>query len=83
MSETNATFVTFRQSGKYYTEGRGFVPPDLITLTAHDQKRQLILTHNEGQMPGLSGDGRTMNVVVTGDESTDIVPFIIMASEKD
>lgn len=74
--QTNATFHTFKSSGKYYTTGRGlmisnkqFIHPDLTT-------RAGLLMQNKGLMPGLSGDGSEFHVTVIPDENIDASEFV-------
>lgn len=70
--EPNGTLTAFRQSGKYYAEGRGYFPRDCFAMQGHAIIRELILTHNSGKCPGLSGPGADFIWVVRID---DAVPY--------
>lgn len=54
-----AMFYYFKASGKYYTEGKGLIPSFNIVWT-----REMLLTMNNGKMPGLSTEGLSLRIVV-------------------
>lgn len=72
MAEANATFLTFKPSGKYYASGRGVLPRSVFEpyYKAKDPREE-ILGANGGKMPGLNSTGRDKIVVVTPDDSVD------------
>lgn len=57
-----AMFYYFKPSGKYYTEGHGFIPMINSTWT-----REELLNVNGGKMPGLSNNGQSFRIVVIPD----------------
>ena len=65
----NALFVYFRESGKYYTEGRGVLTKEVFNprYTQLDRRRTL-LQANCNRMPGLSTTGSNFFICVYGDE---------------
>lgn len=66
---TNCTVYSFKDSGKYYTHGRGVATEDLFINThgARD-KRTKLLDLNDGKCPGLSGQGSGFTLVVIPDD---------------
>lgn len=63
---SNATFYIFKESGKYYADGRGFLPEKAFEpMLNHYERRGPILEANEGKMPGLNsiGDGFIIMIV--------------------
>lgn len=54
-----AMFYYFKESGKYYTEGKGFIPMINSVWT-----REELLNVNGGKMPGLNSDGQGFRIVV-------------------
>lgn len=54
-----AMFYYFKRSGKYYTDGKGFIP-----ATNEVWSREQLLHVNEGNMPGLNGAGLGFRIVV-------------------
>lgn len=60
-----AMFYYFKESGKYYTHGRGLIPPfnDIWT-------RKELLEVNGGKMPGLSTTGSDKRIVVIPEPET-------------
>lgn len=75
----NATFYTFKRSGKYYTHARGVMPdifghpdrPDNEVAFGNEERREAILRANQNHMPGLSTTGASFRVVVIIDEAVD------------
>lgn len=66
----NATFHTFRPSGKWYATGRGVCPESAFNpMLAHHERRAPILVTNDRRMLGLSGDGDGYDVVVVLDDA--------------
>lgn len=65
----NATFHSFKRSGKWYASGRGFLSPEVFTASFdRNGRRERILQDNEGKFPGLSGRGDDFTFVVFGDD---------------
>ena len=66
----DCTFQYFKaDSGKWKYEGRGvfpFGPTDAGKYSTID--RAAIMQHNNGAMPGISGDGSDMIIVVLPDD---------------
>lgn len=54
-----AMFYYFKDSGKFYTDAKGYVPMIHSTWT-----REEILKANNGKMPGLSTQGETFRIVI-------------------
>lgn len=67
----NATFYTFKPSGKWKYKGRGYASPELYTCWDRDEKRQRILADNGGKMPGMSTDGSDLIVMVAIDDDAE------------
>lgn len=67
--EGNATFYSFRPSGKYYTDGRGSCPPSVFEV--FDDRKGAVLAANGGKWPGLSGPGHDLVCIVILDEAED------------
>lgn len=67
----NATFYSFRTSGKYYETGRGSLTEDVFKVFGAPERRAQILKDNGGKYPGLSGPGKDFIFVVIGDEQID------------
>lgn len=69
----NATFNCFKPSGKWYAEGRGFVPDFFTKDHAFSNQEKLIrvLRANDNKWPGLSGPGNDFVRVVFLDEEVD------------
>jgi len=76
---TNATFYTFKSSGKYYTHKRGVMPnifghaerPNSDAVWTNEERREAILRANQNHMPGLSTTGSNLRVVVIIDADVD------------
>lgn len=71
MFKENATFYCWKASGKYYTEGRGHFPEAAFAAGGPFDgggRLALILSHNEGKWPGLSGTGSEFTRVAIPDE---------------
>ena len=66
-----ATFLIFRPSGKYYTEGRGVINRATFLERDRHHRRLQILSLNGGLCPGLSGTGEDYIWIVTPDEGSD------------
>jgi hypothetical protein len=66
----NATFYAFKESGKYYSTGRGFLSSLVFSnyFSARERHHQ-ILRDNDGKYPGLSGSGDGFILVIIGDEN--------------
>jgi hypothetical protein len=58
--------MTFKESGKYYTDAEFEIPDD---LQMHELSREKLLALNNGRCPGLSGRGEEFHIVLvpTGD----------------
>ena len=68
---SNATFLSFRSSGKWYTTGRGFLPENAFNCFEKNERRERIIEANNGKYPGLSGPGNDFILIIIGDESID------------
>jgi hypothetical protein len=70
--ENNATFYTFKDSGKWSYEGRGYLSDAVFRecFSGHARREQ-ILKDNGGLCPGMSTAGRDLIMVVIPDESHD------------
>ena len=62
----NATFYSFKRSGKCYAEGRGTLTREAIY--DWNNRREHILRNNDGKYPGLSGRGDEFHFVIIPDE---------------
>lgn len=73
INDHNATIHTFKDTGKWYATGRGFVPSEIFGPGFYNriQKRERILEVNGGECPGLSGPGADFTWVVILDEKVD------------
>ena len=72
-----AMFYYFKPTGKYYTEGKGYIPMFHGTWT-----REELLLVNNNKMPGLSTKGETFRIVVVPEiESVFGWPQILEPSE--
>lgn len=77
----NATFITFKPSGKYYTSGRGYLSEKAWKETHETiQRRMQVLIDNSGKFPGLSGDGSQFIWVIIPDENADGFPLLLKPS---
>lgn len=65
----NATFYTFKKSGKYAYEGRGHLSPQVFERFDKNGRYHQILEDNGGSIPGMSGNGVGYFIVVIGDEA--------------
>jgi hypothetical protein len=66
--EPNATFYSFRESGKWYATGRGVLTPSVFDSWDSAERRKRIIDANDGKYPGLSGTGAEFIFVVDGDD---------------
>jgi hypothetical protein len=72
VTEGNATFYTFKTSGKYYTHGRGYVPKEVFEpLEGGAATREALLKANGNKVPGLSTTGSNFHLIVVLDEDVD------------
>ena len=69
MSKPNATFISFKKSGKYYSEGRGVFPDDPEKYGRWLFKQEEIAAANGGHIPGLAGASTDLIIVVVPDEN--------------
>lgn len=69
MGVENATFHSFRESGKWYATGRGHLSEDVFSVYTREERRWKILRDNDNKYPGLSGPGADFIWVVIGDEN--------------
>ena len=68
----NATFTTFKTSGKYYAEGRGRVNAAIFEpLQGGVETRNALLKLNGNKVPGLSTTGSNFHLVVMLDPWVD------------
>lgn len=67
----NCTFHCFKESGKWYTSDRGYLPESAFNIYEHDAKLREILKHNDGKWPGLSTDGEEFIRILINDEDTE------------
>lgn len=67
----NATFYSFKDSGKYYTTGRGNLSPEVFKVFSREERLAQILRDNDGCWPGLSGPGSDFYRMAIGDEAID------------
>lgn len=66
----NATFLIFKDSGKYYDTARGHLSKRLFDpYYRSSEARGIIVQDNGGRCPGLSTSGEGMVIVVMPDES--------------
>lgn len=68
MSDGNATFMTFKPSGKWAYSGRGWAMPMLWERFTHVEQRHQLLNDNGGSVPGMNGNGVGYIIVVIPDE---------------
>lgn len=82
-SEHNATFHCFKPRGKWYTTARGVLPRSVHEpyYQGGADARPKICAANNGCMPGLSGPGDGLIVVVVADEEVDFGYPILMHPE--
>lgn len=70
--QNNATFYTFKPSGKWYTTERGYLSRDIFHgAKSGEEKVERIRADNGGAWPGLRGTGSEFTLVVFGDEDLD------------
>lgn len=70
MSVENATFYSFRLSGKWCATGRGHLSERVFkSFDRSDLLRDLIVEDNSGVYPGLSGRGSGFIFVVVPDDA--------------
>lgn len=67
----NATFHSFKESGKWYATGRGYLSSEVFKVFDRDQRRDQIIKDNDGKYPGLSSTGSEFVFVVIGDENVE------------
>lgn len=68
MPKENATFHTFKPSGKWAYSGRGHASKLLFDTFTHNEQRHVILDDNGGSVPGMNGNGVGYTIVVIPDE---------------
>lgn len=68
VGKENATFYTFKQSGKWAYSGRGYASKSLWELFTHAGQRMQLLDDNGGSVPGMNGNGVNYIIVVVPDE---------------
>lgn len=66
MNLENATFHTFKTSGKWAYSGRGYLPED---FNMAEDMRSFIMTQNGHKCPGMSTDGSDLTLVIIPDEN--------------
>lgn len=69
MPHENATFYTFKPSGKWKYSGRGYAMPMLWERFTHVEQRAQILKDNNNCVPGMNSDGEGLIIVVIPDEN--------------
>lgn len=69
MADENATFHTFKASGKWKYSGRGHASELLFHTYNHIDQRKVILDDNDGCIPGMSGNDNGLIIVVIPDEN--------------
>lgn len=67
----NATFYSFKPSGKYYSTGRGAIEAQNYEPISNEERRLDIVKQNGGKMPGLNSIGSSLMVIVVPDESVE------------
>lgn len=70
MKVHNATFYCFKGwnlSRKYYASDRGALPKEVFDVHTADERLALIIKHNKGCWPGLSGPGESYFRFVVAD----------------
>lgn len=67
----NATFHSFKPSGKWYATGRGVLTKDVFEKFDRSERRRCIVATNGDKYPGLSGPGSEFIFVVIADETVD------------
>lgn len=65
----NATFYTFKPSGKWAYSGRGNASDLLFHTFTHNEQRAVIIDDNGGCIPGMNGNGVGYTIVVIPDEN--------------
>lgn len=79
----NATFHSFKPSGKWYATGRGHLSPDAFSVVFDKEARvHRILKDNDGKWPGLGGRGDEFTLVVFGDDNVDYGWPLMFPREK-
>lgn len=68
MATPNATFHSFKPSGKWYTTDRGHLPETIHTVYTRRERQNLILAANGDRYPGLSHGGSHFTWVIIPDE---------------
>lgn len=63
-----ATFHIFKPSGKWYASGRGQLPLETFKTFTGEAQRAVVLLANDRKMPGITGHGANMRVVVIPDD---------------
>lgn len=69
MSEANATFHSFKPSGKWYATGRGVLPEEVYREFDLVKRRRLVPEANGGRYPGLSTVGTGFIRVIIPDDT--------------
>lgn len=64
----NATFHTFKPSGKWKYSGRGHCPSRVFESHTQEAKIEAILAENDGCWPGMSSAATDLTLVVIPDE---------------
>lgn len=75
---TNATFYSFKMSGKWYATGRGVITDAVYTVFSRRERQEAIIALNGGKFPGLSSTGFEFHWVIIPDESSAVYNYPLM-----
>jgi hypothetical protein len=81
MTDENATFHSFKPSGKWRASARGVLTPDVFATSDRAERRERIVRANGGKFPGLSGRDDDLVYVVIADEEVEFgYPLMLFPS---
>lgn len=79
----NATFYTFKPTGKWKYGGRGVVDERAFSHSLDaGERRRYLLSLNGGMCPGMSGPGDDYDMVVIPDEEAPGWPLLFKTDKK-
>lgn len=64
MPKSNAKFLAFKPSGKWYATGDGWLSLEVFKVWSTQERRNQIVKDNGGKYPGLNGPGEHFVFVV-------------------
>jgi hypothetical protein len=77
-----ATFLSFKESGKWYASGRAHLTPDFFRYFGEDRRGFILGSMPDGNYPGLSGPGSEFVwVIVPDDDHENGFPLMLRPEE--